>query len=252
MKRKLLGIGIVIILLFTNYAFAYSKTNGAELSGAATVIGENTELDSKYSAISKVDSRKIDDLEYGESTDGSNIVAAKAVECHKYLRENGYTYGGNGVEIPDGIYNQRVIDCSAYVSWVLYCAGCNSFKAHQEIDFVANCAAGRHPELEEVSNKNDVQPGDVLVYRPYGGQSGHVELAAQVENGKVTRVYNCGSDYSISSTGTTEYPETSSPAKDIADYSENKIYRVKKTPVLPTPALQCITTGSFSFFTFTN
>lgn len=45
-------------------------------------------------------------------------------------------------------------------------------------------------------------PGDVLV------EDGHVELAAQVENGEITRVYNCGWDGAIQSEGTIEYPET--------------------------------------------
>lgn len=154
-------------------------------------------------------------------------VIQKAIECHKYLRENGYTYGG-GYSIPDGIFNSsKIVDCSAFVSWVLYEVGCDSFKTYQETEFVANCSSGKHPELIEITNKNDVQPGDVLVYRAYGGHSGHVELAAQVENRKVTRVYNCGSDSSISSPGTTEYPETSIPFRDIAEYENNKIYRLK-------------------------
>ena len=156
----------------------------------------------------------------------TNAVVEKAIECHKYLREHRYTYGG-GYSIPDGIYNSSIVDCSAYVSWVLYEIGCESFKTYQETEFVTRCSSGAHPELEEVNNKNDVQPGDILVYRAYGGHSGHVELAAQVENGKVIRVYNCGSNSSILSEGTSEYPETSFPSRNISEYSENKIYRVK-------------------------
>lgn len=132
-------------------------------------------------------------------TGRGGTVVEKAIECHKYLRENGYTYGG-GYSIPDGIYNSsKIVDCSAYVSWVLYEAGYDSFNAWQETYF-----AGNHHELVEVS-ENEIQPGDVLVY------PSHVELAAQVENGIVTRVYNCGSDSSISSAGTDDCPE-SSPA----------------------------------------
>lgn len=124
-------------------------------------------------------------------------VVEKAIECHKYLRENGYTYGG-GYSIPDGIYNSgKIVDCSAYVSWVLYCAGYDSFAGHQETNFRTN-----HHGFATVPS-NQIQPGDILVY------PGHVEIAAQVENGKVVRVYNCGSNGSISSAGTAEYPETS-------------------------------------------
>lgn len=155
-----------------------------------------------------------------------NAVEEKAIECHRYVREHGYTYGG-GYNIPDGIYSSSVIDCSAYVSWVLYEIGCESFHTYQETEFVQNCSAGVHPELEEIENKREVQPGDILVYRAYGGYDGHVELAAKVENGTVELVYNCGSDTSISSEGTEDYPETSTPARDISEYADNKIYRVK-------------------------
>ena len=96
----------------------------------------------------------------------------------------------------DGIYANSIVDCSAYVSWVLYCAGYQSFNDWQETSFRTN-----HHELVEVSS-SDIQPGDVLVY------SDHVEMAAKVEGGTVTRVYNCGSDYSIQSAGTSDCPES--------------------------------------------
>ena len=231
MIKKITNVLLISILLFTNCVFAYSKTDGNELSKIATIIGDDTVLDSSYSATSNIKSRNIEDLDYGEnvSPSSSNIVVQKAIECHKYLRENGYTYGG-GYYIPDGIFSSSVVDCSAYVSWVLYEAGCESFHTYQELEFVANCSAGEHPELEEIADKSQVQPGDILVYRAYGSySSGHVELAAQVEDGEVIRVYNCGYNAAISSSGTAEYPETSYPSRDIAEYSGNKIYRVKNT-----------------------
>lgn len=162
----------------------------------------------------------------GSISGRGGTVVEKAIECHKYLRDRKYTYGG-GYSIPDGIYNHNIVDCSAFVSWVLYEVGCDSFKTYQETEFVSRCSSGAHPELVEIKNKNEVQPGDVLVYRAYGGHSGHVELAAQVDNGKVVKVYNCGSDSSISSEGDSQYPETSAPSRDIAGYADNKIYRLK-------------------------
>lgn len=230
MIKKIIGAVIISTMLFTNYVFAYDKTDGNELRGIATVIGDDTILDPSYSATSAINSRNIEDLNYGKNAQpSSNIVVQKAIECHKYLRENGYTYGG-GYYIPDGIFSSSVVDCSAYVSWVLYEAGCESFHTYQETEFVANCSAGEHPELEEITDKSQVQPGDVLVYRAYGSySSGHVELAAQVEDGEVIRVYNCGYDGAIASPGTSEYPETSFPSRDITEYSENKIYRLKNT-----------------------
>lgn len=136
-------------------------------------------------------------------TSGSSIgiggtVVQKAIECHKYLRENRYVYPDpdQGYKIPEGIYEHDFVDCSAYVSWVLYCAGYESFNGWQETSFRTN-----HHELVEVSS-SDIKPGDVLVY------SDHVELAAKVEGGKVTRVYNCGYTDAILSEGTSDCPES--------------------------------------------
>lgn len=125
-------------------------------------------------------------------------VVEKAIECHKYLRENGFSYNmEHGKTIPEFFESPaKHVDCSTYVSWVLYMAGYNSFAGWQETSFRSN-----HHELVEVSS-SDIQPGDVLVY------SSHVEIAAKVEGGTVTRVYNCGSDYSLQSAGTSDCPES--------------------------------------------
>ena len=124
------------------------------------------------------------------------VMCAQA--CHKYLRENNYTYAQIGLEIPDGIYTHTQIDCSSYVSWVYYTAGYNTFKAHQEISFSSNYS---HHNLKEVPI-SEAQPGDVIL------SSGHVELVAEVKNGSITRVYNCGYDGAIQAVGTTEVPES--------------------------------------------
>lgn len=146
-------------------------------------------------------------------------VVEKAIECHKYLREHGFTYDMSyGKSIPDFIESSaKHVDCSTYVSWVLYCTGLDVYKGGQESNFKSNYEAGKHPELMEVQ-KNDIQPGDILLY------DSHVEFAAKVENGKVTLVYNCGYNDAIKSEGTAEYPETSS-----AGSGDNYIYifRVK-------------------------
>ena len=47
MKKKILSIILISIILYTNYVFAYSKDNGTELRKNASIIGNNTVLDSK-------------------------------------------------------------------------------------------------------------------------------------------------------------------------------------------------------------
>lgn len=136
---------------------------------------------------------------YGEI---SNKLVKAAQECHKYLRENNYIYKKVGLEIPDGIYGQNTIDCSSYVSWVYYTAGYNTFKAGQENAFVDNYE--KH-NLKQVAQK-DAKPGDIIVY------SGHVEILAEIKNGQITKVYNCGGNDSIQSTGLDGLPESSNPS----------------------------------------
>lgn len=145
------------------------------------------------------------------TSDTAKIIIEKAIECHKYVRENGYTYGG-GYNIPEGIFEHNIVDCSAYVSWVFYCAGYESFKGYQELDIVENFE--KH-DLIEVPIE-DAMPGDII------HEPGHIEIVAEVRDGKITRVYNCGSDQAIQSEGTNELPE-SSPDYGGADH----IYRVK-------------------------
>lgn len=169
------------------------------------------------------------------SSNDNNSISQKivkaAVECHKYLRENGYIYGDAasgfpGIEIPDGIYNSprpqigKEVDCSAYVSWVYYTAGYNTFKAHQENAFSDRYS---YHNLKEVPIAQ-AQAGDIIL------SSGHVEIVAKVENGNITRVYNCGSDNSIQSRGTSDLPESS-------NYSGGaiKIFRPKELSTSENP-----------------
>lgn len=137
-------------------------------------------------------------------------IIACAQACHQYLRENGYIYGDAddgfpGMVIPDGIYNPprpekgKEIDCSSYVSWVMYTAGYDSFATWQENDFVAN--SSKHGLIEVPLT--DVRAGDII------HEPGHIEIVAEVVEGTITRVYNCGGKESIQDSGTAEVPESS-------------------------------------------
>ena len=177
-----------------------------------------------------------------DSTSNSNTyisdkIVEAAVECHKYVREHGYTYGG-GYEIPEGIYSHNVIDCSAYVSWVYYTAGYDSFKGPQERDIVAN--ASKHGLVEVPIS--EAQPGDII------HEPGHVEIVAEVIDGKITRVYNCGDDDYIIDPGTPELPE-STPDYGGADH----VYRPKeastsKNPIEGSSSVSSITIAEDKIF----
>lgn len=197
-KKDFLKRSLVISIIITNMFFympnvTFAVDNDDDEKVPATVPAAANEIISKFVSVKTNSST---DFSNKDNSDKEPVIQA-AIKCHKYLRENDYTYGQIGLEIPDGIYNsEKKIDCSAYVSWVLYSAGYDSFKAHQETNFEGNNHGFKEVDI------NNVQPGDVLV------EDGHVELAAQVENGEITRVYNCGWDGAIQSKGTEEYPET--------------------------------------------
>lgn len=101
------------------------------------------------------------------------------------------TYGGTSI-VPQG----TTIDCSSYVSWVLYEYGYPGFEGGQattQIFYNTNwnekygwteIAVGA---TENIINK--VQPGDLVVR--YNGNVHHITIVAKVENGTVY-VYDCG------------------------------------------------------------
>ena len=135
------------------------------------------------------------------SNASGGTVVEKAIECHAYLRENGYTYAQAGVNIPI-TGSGRTIDCSSYVSWVLYEAGFTEFEGYQKTSSVFTSNPWGWQEV----SVSEAQPGDIVTY------SGHVEIIAG-DAGDRFRVYNCGGNSSISAAGTSELPESSNSGR---------------------------------------
>ncbi len=117
----------------------------------------------------------------GSSEMGQKIIQ-KAKECHDYLRTHGYRYEMAGISIPIKS-NVHTVDCSSYVSWVLYEVGFSEFAGYQKTSsvFLDNPWG-----WEKIKNTEDLQPGDILCY------SGHVQIYAG--DGKI---FNCGGNESI-------------------------------------------------------
>lgn len=146
----------------------------------------------------------------------SDDIIENAIECHAYLRTNGYTYAQIGLQVPEDILNGKHIDCSSYVSWVLYCTGYEQFHDHQKTSFVFY----DNPWHWEEVSVQDAAPGDILVYQ-FSSTSGHVEIVAANPPGDYFTVYSCGSNGSISNPGTTELPEAGYPG-----YSKSQVGRI--------------------------
>ena len=136
---------------------------------------------------------------------GSFLDIAK--KCHAYVRENMFTYAGNSVPITEN--SKQTIDCSAYVSWVLYEYGYKDLGGGQ-----LGCSGGTlvpwgnnnlqtvwsgfTHNVKEISN---IQPGDICVFG-YESQKGgattkHTQIFAGYDSDGKAIWYNCGSTKAI-------------------------------------------------------
>lgn len=118
----------------------------------------------------------------------SSTIIQKAAEIKTYISANGYKYSSTSTKkVPSE--NIRIVDCSSYVSWVLYAAGVTGFGAG---DQTTSYTFNNNPWNFTVVSKDQAQAGDILVY------NGHVEIYA----GNNT-CYNAGADSVIKVNGTT-------------------------------------------------
>ena len=132
----------------------------------------------------------------GSNTLLNGDILEVAKQLHDYVRDNRFTYGShyNIKDLGSGT-ESKVIDCSAYVSWVLYELGYQEFGTQKSSSwFKSNgqklCDKYGWQMITPV-NSSTLQPGDILVVYESGG-SHHVEIYAG--NG---RSYSCGSNSSI-------------------------------------------------------
>ena len=143
--------------------------------------------------------------------------------CKNYYAKNNFYYSlANGVRsIPadqSKTYDsKRYVDCSSFVTWVLYeyARANNLTNMMNYFSYQRNSATfasiggnGGNAYLTTVSSLSEARPGDILVTQ------GHVEFLSshtKNSNGSYTiKVYNCGSNASISvagvTTSDTKYP----------------------------------------------
>lgn len=152
----------------------------------------------------------IDPSEYDEATaqslNGSDLLTV-AERLWKQVYNGGFTYSSSSSKkIP---ITGNKIDCSAFVTWILYESGMTQFGGYQlktkdfmEYDWEALGATVIDVKAgENVVNK--LQPGDILVRTPVSNGKagyGHVNITAYVSNGKVY-AYDCGSTSNWTNSG---------------------------------------------------
>lgn len=111
----------------------------------------------------------------------ANTILEKAKQCHDYLRNNKYKYAQAGISVPI-TSAVKTVDCSSFVSWVLYETGFTEFKGYQKTSSYFK----KNPMNWQKISKENLQAGDILVY------TDHVQIYAGDE-----KYYNCGGNDSI-------------------------------------------------------
>ena len=182
-----------------NNKFVGDMSNIYDVFSAYAYIGKGHTLkeEADYAA-SYVDSlKKCATQIYGEKALSSGTSAggdflAVAEKIWKKICNGNYSYGGSSIPCTG-----TTVDCSSYVSWVLYEYGYDDFKGGQHCTMhfkntnwtskygwqEINVGAGLNPY-------SSIQPGDIFVRDP-GNNDGHVTLVVRKESGKIY-CYDCG------------------------------------------------------------
>lgn len=130
------------------------------------------------------------DKDEENSSEDANITATTflgiAKQCHDYIKDNNFYYvQGNKIPYPNGT---SYIDCSAYVTWVLYEYGYTEFAGHQK-DTAWFMGSGPSKMGWTILKPSEAKAGDLLV------KSGHIEIFA----GDGVGTYAAGSTNAIRS-----------------------------------------------------
>lgn len=120
----------------------------------------------------------------GGNTTGD--IASTAIEIHNYINQNNYAYSCEhnvsagysnsctcdgatnfGLELNANTISQyydiRCIDCSAFVSWVLYESGIDIGRKSSSFFYNENYETYTQYNWQKITDWNDLQPGDILV-----------------------------------------------------------------------------------------
>ncbi len=133
------------------------------------------------------------------ANDGGSFTASTLVDtarnCWTYVVEHGQEYSYAGASIPCN--EGRTIDCSSYVSWVLYEYGYEDFKGGQVTsEGFVNTNWNELYGWEEFplgSGENPIsylQPGDIIAR--HGEGTHHVTFVVEVDGGSI-KCFDCGS-----------------------------------------------------------
>ncbi len=206
-RNSLIGLLVVFLLpVALNYLFTALKPDEYYLS--ACWDESDTEVNLLYESNNDLNriTYKVPELDYtvldNDNTSANTKVLPVAEKIWHQVVNGDFHYNAENTEqIP---IKGNLIDCSSYVSWVLYEMGYKDFAGgqHRTRDFMKtdwhkkygwteiSVAAG-----EDVTNK--VKPGDIVVRTNVAKNGkvgyGHVSIVAAVKDGNVYS-YDCGDE----------------------------------------------------------
>lgn len=154
------------------YVCLYQNKLGSDAAGVSATFGTTSLED----AISFCNSRK--QLGYRVSDEKGNVVYAPytLLQCDilreakyvtTYARENHFTYGD--APINPAINNRaKKVSCDRLVCWVMYRVGFTDQPFTQGVVVSAMHTWSEENGFIEITDKNDLQPGDIILVKPNG------------------------------------------------------------------------------------
>lgn len=142
------------------------------------------------------------------STIGGDGILEVAKNCHDAIADSGrFTYGATSAGIPIDVERHTQVDCSGYVSWVLYEAGYEEMAGGQHSTKNSSLGAfGKEKDWEVITDYSQLEPGDICFWRGTldGNDPGHVNIFVETD-GKAYYFYDCGSTSAINAKDPIQY-----------------------------------------------
>ena len=132
-------------------------------------------------------------------TNGQGLVEV-AKRCHDAIAQSGrFSYGATSGGIPIDVNTDTTVDCSGYVSWVLYEAGYKDMAGGQHNTNNSSFGAyGKDKGWDVITNIDELEPGDICFWGGTldGANPYHVNIYVGEESGKKL-YYDCGDQSAI-------------------------------------------------------
>ena len=140
-------------------------------------------------------------------TNGQGLVEV-AKRCHDAIAQSGrFSYGATSGGIPIDVTTDTTVDCSGYVSWVLYEAGYKDMAGGQHNTHNDSLGAyGKGKGWDVITNTDELKPGDICFWGGTlnGAEPYHVNIYVGEESGKKL-YYDCGCQSAIDALDPIEY-----------------------------------------------